>query len=297
MPAPYVLITAAHNEEGFITRTLDAVTAQAHAPVRWVIASDGSTDRTDALVRDYCHRHDFIELVRVARRANEERFASKVYALQAACQRLAGLEYDFIGNVDADVTFAPGYFAALLDNFQRDPALGIAGGIILEQRNGHFAARATNSLRSVAHAAQLVRRTCFEEIGGYLPLRYGGEDWCAEISARLHQWRVQAFAELEVFHHRPTGGAERLLRHRFREGKADFSFGSDPLFELFKCLRRVAEKPALAGALARLAGFASGYLRREPSDVPLAVVHFLQAEQRERVRRVFIHPRSWLADG
>ena len=46
----YVLITPAHNEEKFITKTLDSMVAQTLLPERWVIVDDGSTDRTAEIV-------------------------------------------------------------------------------------------------------------------------------------------------------------------------------------------------------------------------------------------------------
>ena len=68
----YVLLTAACNEERFITRTIEAVIAQTQRPARWVIASDGSTDRTDEIVRGFCSRYEFIELLHV-RKGRESR--------------------------------------------------------------------------------------------------------------------------------------------------------------------------------------------------------------------------------
>ena len=50
-----------------------------------------------------------------------------------------------------------------------------------------------NRMRSVAGAVQLFRCECYEGIGGISPLRNGGEDWCAEVSARMMGWTVKAF--------------------------------------------------------------------------------------------------------
>ena len=49
----YVLITAARNEEAFIGNTIKSVIAQTVLPTKWVIVSDGSTDRTDEIVKGY----------------------------------------------------------------------------------------------------------------------------------------------------------------------------------------------------------------------------------------------------
>ena len=49
----YVLLTAAHNEEAFIEKTIASVLAQTVLPLRWVIVSDGSTDKTAEIEERY----------------------------------------------------------------------------------------------------------------------------------------------------------------------------------------------------------------------------------------------------
>ena len=53
----YVLITPARNEEAFIERTLQSVTAQTVLPERWVMIDDGSTDRTGDIIESYTGRY------------------------------------------------------------------------------------------------------------------------------------------------------------------------------------------------------------------------------------------------
>ena len=47
------------------------------------------------------------------------------------------------------------------------------------------------TLDSVGGKVQTFRRKCFEEIGGYLPLKYGGIDAAAEIMTRMKGWEVR----------------------------------------------------------------------------------------------------------
>ena len=60
----YVLVTAAMNEEAFIEQTIRSVVNQTVQPVKWAIVSDGSTDRTDAIVAAYAKKWKYIQLVR-----------------------------------------------------------------------------------------------------------------------------------------------------------------------------------------------------------------------------------------
>ena len=118
-------------------------------------------------------------------RAPGRSFGSKVAALHQAQKLLDGLSYGYIGNLDADVTTDANYYSDLIAHFERTPHLGIAGGLVYEESNGVFEGRRSNRLYSVAHAGQLVRRECYEAIGGYAILQYGGEDWHAQISASI----------------------------------------------------------------------------------------------------------------
>ena len=80
--AGYALITAARNEQEYIGRCIESVLGQTVRPVEWVIASDGSTDRTDAIVRDYARNNHFIKLIRKEHDQHQQGFASKVFALK-----------------------------------------------------------------------------------------------------------------------------------------------------------------------------------------------------------------------
>ena len=124
----YVLVTPARNEETFIATTIEAVLAQTVLPVRWIIVSDGSTDRTDEIVAGYAKQHSFIRLLR--RSAGETRsFSSKVNAFKMSDRELEGVQYEFVGNLDADVSFPRDYYENVLQRLQTSPKLGIAGGM------------------------------------------------------------------------------------------------------------------------------------------------------------------------
>ena len=281
----YVLATAAYNEEELIDATIQSIVRQTLPPAAWVIVSDGSSDRTDQIVHAYASRYPFIRLVRVER-TERRNFGSKVHALRVGLNRVKGLPHGFIGNLDADLSFGPAYFEALLHKFRGDPELGVAGGWIHESDGDGFHARPFNSPESVPHAVHLLRRECYEAVGDYLPLRYGGEDTCADVTARMRGWKVRAFSDLPVFHHRKTAMAGGLLRNRFKKGLMHYSLGYLPRYEVLSCLRRTWDHPFALGALLQIAGFCCGYVRHESRLVSNPFVAFLRDEQRQRLRRM-----------
>lgn len=285
-PYRYVLMTAAYNEQLHIEKTITSVLQQTLRPERWMIVSDGSTDRTNEIIEGYASQYDFIRFLRVTR-APGHSFSSKVVALNKGLALIKDTPFDFIGNLDADVSVGPTYFEELMKRFEMSPRLGLASGFVHEEIEGKFCNRSSNRIDSVPHAAQLVRRACWMAIGGYATLKYGGEDWYAQTCAKMKGWEVAAIPQLTIFHHRHTGAGTNLMAHRFRLGRLDYSFGSDPLFEIFKCLRRILDRPLLIGALTRLAGFAWCYFQRESRAVSAEFIEFLRVEQKEKVVGLF----------
>jgi len=118
----YVLVTPARNEEAFIEGTIRSVIAQSILPAKWIIVSDGSTDRTDDIVKQYAIQHDWIELVRMPEHRDRQ-FAAKANCFKAGYDRLKSLEFDLIGNLDADITFEPDYYAFLWESLRKTPNL------------------------------------------------------------------------------------------------------------------------------------------------------------------------------
>ena len=290
-PSSYVLMTAAHNEEADIANTIESVLAQTVLPRRWLIVSDNSTDRTNEIVQSYADKHDFIRF-QVVTRPPGHSFAAKVVALRSGAHLLQDVSHDFIGNMDADLTVSPTYFEDLMREFEINPRLGLAGGFVYEEVNGQFVTRGANRTSSVAHAAQLVRRECYESFGGYAVLQYGGEDWHAQMSVRMMGWDAESIPQLKIYHHRPTGAASGKLRSNYRLGKLDYSFGTYPIFEAIKCAIRLPHKPFLIGSIVRMAGFLDSFIRREPFLIPPELASFLRKEQKDRMLAYIGRPAS-----
>jgi biofilm PGA synthesis N-glycosyltransferase PgaC len=275
----YVLLTAAYNEEAYVEETIRSVLAQVVRPCAWAIVSDGSSDRTDEIVKEYAKSHPFIYFVRRERDENR-RFGSKVLALRAGWDVLAQKTVPYVGHLDADISMEPSYFSDLLRKFEEDPKLGIAGGWCLERIGREFREARGSNPNCVPGAIQMFSRKCYQEIGALPPSEYGGEDWYAEVAARIRGWRVRSFPELKVRHNRETGRGSRL-RYCYYEGFMDFALGSHPIFELVKVGRRIAWRPCFIGALARLLGFLLAHIWGERL-VPPEFVAFIRREQMAR---------------
>src|SRR5579863_82249 len=122
----YVLITPARNEAQYIELTLRSMVEQTRLPLKWVIVSDGSTDRTDEIVSEYASRYPWIEVLRMPER-RERHFAGKVHAFNAGFESVKNLDFGVIGNLDGDVSFEPEHFEFLIGKMDENAGLGVAG--------------------------------------------------------------------------------------------------------------------------------------------------------------------------
>ncbi len=278
----YTLVTPARNEETYIGQTIEAVLSQTVLPQRWVIVSDGSTDRTDEIANSYARKHSFIQVLRAGEKGRKD-FGSKVRAFRAGYSKLQGVEYAFVGNLDADVTFNCDYFELVLQRFRSNPKLGIAGGLIYDLIDNRFVKQHT-SLNSVGGPVQLFRKQCYEAVGGFVPMSTGGVDAAAEIMARMHGWEVQTFPEIEVRQHRPVlTGNKTVFGERFKRGVINYSLGYHPLFQISSSLSRITERPFVIGSACTLAGFGWSCMKGRQRALSDDVVTFLRAEQMARL--------------
>jgi glycosyltransferase involved in cell wall biosynthesis len=282
---PYVLITPARNEAAFIEKTIQSMIKQTVLPAKWVIVDDGSTDNTAAIVRPYLPDHPWMELVERPVR-KERHFAAKVHAFNAGQERIKGLAYEVIGNLDADVSLDADHFEFLMAKFRDDPTLGVAGTIFKEP--GYSSE--TDSFEGLNHVSgqcQIFRRQCFEQIGGYCPNKAGGIDWMAVTTARMMGWKTRSYREKSFFHHRTLGTAERgRFASLFSYGEKDYYLGGHPVWELFRVAYRMTKRPYLLDGIAVGSGYLWAFVRREKRPVSADLMRFHRKEQMQKLRGI-----------
>jgi glycosyltransferase involved in cell wall biosynthesis len=285
MNLKYILITPARNEESFIEGTIQSVIAQTVRPHQWIVVSDGSTDRTDEIVKQYALERSWMKLIRMPER-RDRTFAAKARCFNAACERLNGVPYDIIGNLDADITFGPDYFEYLLGKFSDNPKLGVAGTPFVEDGSAPYDYRVAN-IEHVSGACQLFRRECFDEIGGYVPIKAGGIDWVAVTTARMKGWQTRTFTDKTCFHHRKMGTAKgSIYAAKFRLGREDYYLGGHPLWALLRAVSQMRHKPYVIGGIFLLLGYMTSAAKRIERPVSPELLHFCRKEQMQRLRRM-----------
>jgi poly-beta-1,6-N-acetyl-D-glucosamine synthase len=132
----------------------------------------------------------------------------------------------------------------------------------------------------------LFRKQCFEEIGGYVPIKGGGIDWLAVTTARMKGWKTRTFTEKTCDHHRPMGTA---LRNKagvlFKRGEKDYYLGGHPLWQVFRALYQMERSPYIVGGVLLLLGFFWSWMTGVKKQVTPELMKFHRQEQMQRLRR------------
>ena len=282
---PYVLISAVHNEEQYIHLPLSSVVSQSVPPEKWIIVSDGSTDRTDEILAEWASRHDFIEHVRhepIDQPGLGQTARRKVAAIARGLELVKDIEYAYLGILDGDISLESTYYEHILALMERSSRIGLAGGLIygVKQDGTHFPQY--DHKHQVAGAVQFFRRECWEDIGGYLPLAW--EDGLAAVMVRMEGWEIRGHPTERAFHHKIAGLPGRsLLRAKFAVGKGEYVIGDAFLFMAAKSVRNLVRKPVFLGSLLTFAGYAWALLRRLPIQTPDHVLRYMRYEQMVRL--------------
>lgn len=122
------VVVAAHDEEAVITRRLENLLALDYpaAKLEIVVASDGSTDRTDELVRSVAAGTRRVHLLRCPR-------AGKVAAQNRAVKETTS---EIVAFSDANARWAPDALRRLMRNFADPDVAYVCGKLRLERSGG-----------------------------------------------------------------------------------------------------------------------------------------------------------------
>jgi len=281
----YIIITPAYNETQNIEMTIESVISQTIRPWLWIVVDDGSTDETAEIVKSYAQRHEWMRYVCRQKRPGQTYFESNVCAIMEGYAKIKDLSFSYLAILDADISLGLAYYETILARFEQEQKLGVASGIY-ENLIGGRLHPVLSDRRSTPKGIMVFRREVFEQIGGFLPLAYGGEDTAACVMARMKGWKTWSFPDIKVVHHRPTGigNARSILKARFMMGLNEYGLGSHPLFVLLKCFKRCCiEKPYLLSGVARLVGYVYCCVKRPPRQTPPDVMSFYRNEQMKRI--------------
>jgi biofilm PGA synthesis N-glycosyltransferase PgaC len=286
MNPQYVIITPVRDEEEFIEKTFNSVLAQTIRPCEWIIVDDGSTDRTGSIIDGYARRHTWITALH--RQSNGGRSTGGgIAGFLYGFRHLQTSKWNFLVNLDGDLSFEPDYFEKCFQHFAANPNLGIAGGLIYNKIGDQLVPEKVAEFH-VRGATKVYRRECWASLGGM----WNGLGWDTidEVKANLRGWQTRSLPDLPLVHYRVTGTAFGKWGGFIKNGQADYIVGYHPLFFGAKCIRRLFKPPLLLGAM----GIAYGWLAARWKGIArIEDREFVTYVRRQQLRRLSFQTTIW----
>ena len=273
-----LVATPAHNEAHNLEQLAESILGQDRPVGAWIIVTNGCTDDSVAVAQAIAARNpNLVSTIDMATDGHHS-FEAKARAVALGVETLSPRAGDLVACVDGDIVLPPHYFDRVVSEFDASAELGVAGGRYRQPvGDGDLIGRTGGG--HIPGSGQVFRYQAWTEVGGYLPLRFGGEDVAAGVAARSAGWTTKIVPDL-VFTHRPDGRSTPL-RWFFLAGRRDFELGNSVWFEMFKAVRWASARPIVFGSLARLAGYGRGLVGRK-RGVPDGLATALRAEHRAR---------------
>src|SRR5262249_53662618 len=107
------------------------------------------------------------------------------------------------------------------------------------------------------------------------PIKSGGIDTVAVLSARMKGWQTRTFLEKVCNHHRKQGSASKSgLALIFNIGRKDYLLGVDPIWQFLRAVYRLPKPPYVIGALTLFLGYLWPSLLGQPKTAPREVWPF-----------------------
>jgi len=194
------VIIPVYNGESTLIEAVESVRSQASDSLEIIVVDDGSTDRTDAVIRTLGPK------VRSFRQANAGPAAARNRGLTEA-------RGDRIAFLDADDLWAPGKLARQLDFLERHPEVDVVQGMSHpfrdEWRDGLRLRRWLARVWSPKPDSALFRAGVFARVGPFAGDMTIGEDLDWFFRARELGVRIAVLPEVAVYYRRHEGNLTR----------------------------------------------------------------------------------------
>jgi glycosyltransferase involved in cell wall biosynthesis len=268
-----LLISPVRNEAAHIERIAEAVARQTRPPDLWIVVDDGSTDETPEILARLVERIDFLQVLDGSKHARKGpvpdrlALAAEVRAFNLGLDSVEWRSFTHIAKLDGDTELPPHYFERLLGEFERDPKLGLAGGLYADPdpRGEHGESWKTMRMPTDHHVPGTLKcysLACFTDVGG-MQERLAW-DTIDETYARMRGYRTRAFGDLIALHHRPFASADGTLRGRARHGECAYIVHFTLPWVLLRAFKVARTQPRGLSGVA----FLYGYLRSAVRHVP-----------------------------
>ncbi|MGV0924246.1 glycosyltransferase [Empedobacter tilapiae] len=217
----YSIVIPAHNEEDFISITLDSIVNQTVLPYEVIVVNDHSTDKTQNIVEQFTAKYPFIKLRNIVSK-DEHQPGSKVIQAFLKGYEFINPNYDILVKLDADLDLPSNYFETILHHFNQDDKIAMVGGFAYIKKDGKWILENLTDKDHIRGAFKAYRKKCYEKIDGLRP--HMGWDTVDELLCKYYGWKIFTDESLHVKHLKPTGASYNKSA-LYKQGSAYYALG------------------------------------------------------------------------
>jgi poly-beta-1,6-N-acetyl-D-glucosamine synthase len=281
----YVIISPVRNEEEYLKLTLDSVVKQTLLPSEWIMVNDGSTDRTEEIIKEYAAKYNWIKLVTLTDRGFYFPGTGVVNVFYKGFEKIETHDWNYVVKLDVDLEFESDYFEKLLKEFDKNPKLGIASGCCLLPIKENWVIEHVLDDHPVG-PSKVYKRESWDQFGGLIPVP--GWDLADLLSAQMNGWETRCFKELLIKHYRITGARRKgIWAPKYLQGRFEYRHGYSFVYTFLKAIFRVFDKPYIIGSIAKVCGYIYAWIKKEDFLFKEDMRKFLRAKHKKILLKKF----------
>lgn len=234
-------------------------------PLVWVIVDDASTDNTHEILKEVKEKYEWIQSIQLEENSKRDlgfhlsSVMKKAFDFGIEYCMKNKIDYEYLGNVDGDIILEKMFFEKLINEFEKDVMLGVAGSGTQYIMDGEII-QPEGGADEPSGGDMLIRRECFEDCGG-IQITWGW-DGVLKAKAKIREWNVKRFEYVKALETRYVGSVEGYWKRYMDWGVASYYFNIHPIHAILKSMKMLLHsKPHYIG-IAYLTGYLSSLLRR-----------------------------------
>ncbi len=275
----YIIISPVRNEEHFLRKTIESVLNQTVLPKQWIIVNDGSTDKTEAIIDEYCVKYKWIEKINLEDRGYYYPGTGIVNVVKKGYEVISYKDWEFVVKLDCDIEFEKNYFEKIFYFFDQDSKLGIASGCVYRLEKN----RLIKEPAQYDHpdgVSKVYKRACWESIGGLMPIP--GWDLADLLSAQMKGWNTRCYFDLRIITERQTGSRRKgIWGPKFLQGKFAYRHGYSFFYTVLRELSHLFRRPIVIGTIAQISGYIYAFFSKEEYLFSADMRAFLRRRHKE----------------
>ena len=224
-----LLIIPVFNEEQNIEKCINSILKQTIKVEQITIVNDNSNDLTESIIQKSIESNDSINYIKKDDSDQIPKPGKKIieafkYGLLNSIK-----DYDLIGKFDGDLILPSDYFEKLVIEFNNNPNLGLASGVIAINKEKKWKVENMYDKNHVRGGIKLYRKKAFDKIDGLIDSI--GWDTLDEMKLLYYNYEIKVKHEIICKQMRETGKRYSNFKY-FNQGRVMYLLG----YDIFLCL-------------------------------------------------------------